>query len=267
MTGPSDPTAPHATAPTGTQSIERALRVLWTLAEAGELTLSSLAQCTGLTVGTTSRIARALTTAGLLHRNPATDGYHLGARTAVLGRAAERALGLDKALPTLQSVAAETSESVNLAVRDGHESVVLMRVESTLPLRFTQSVGARFPLYSTASGKAMLAFSPDADEYLMSLPDQLEPVAPGTLATRRQLAQQLDDIRHSGVAIDLEENVEGVRSIGAPVLDEDGHARAAVIVQAPALRMRSDRRQALTPVVRAAAEQVAHVLPPTLSRG
>lgn len=251
----------RSAAPTGTQSIERALRVMWVLAEEGDLGIGALAQRTDLTAGTASRIVKALTQAGLVRRNPANDHYHLGAGAAVLGRAAERSLGLDKALPTLESLGANTSESINLAVRAERESVVVMRVESTQPLRFTQQVGARFPLYSTASGKAMLAYSPYAREYLADLPEHLEPVAPGTIATRKQLMHQLDQIRDLGYSTDLEENVEGVRCIGAPVLGDDGAARAAVVVQAPALRMGRDRREDLAPHVIAAAAEVAHVLP------
>lgn len=246
--------------PSGTQSIERALRIMWALADEEELTIGALAQRTGLTAGTASRMAKALATAGMIRRNRATDGYHLGAGAAVLGRAAERALGMDKALPTLRALGEETSESVNLAVREANESVVVMRVESTQALRFTQHVGARFPLYSTASGKAILAFSHDPD-YLSSLPEQLPPVAAGTLATRKQLIQQLDEIRKDGFAVDMEENVEGVRCVGAPVLD-NGVARAAVVVQAPSLRMKRERRLDLAPRVLAAAAEVSHVLRP-----
>lgn len=247
--------------PTGTQAIDRALNMLWVLSEVGELSITALAQRTGLTLGTTSRIAKALATAGLIRRNPLTDAYHLGPGAAILGRAAEQALGLDKALPMLQRLGSQTAESVNLVVREGGESVVVMRVESTLPLRFTQEVGARFPLYSTASGKAMLAFTPALEDYLAELPEQLPPVAPGTLATRTQLRRQLEEIREAGFSIDMEENVEGVRCVGAPVLDDNGVARAAVVVQAPAIRMRRPRILELAGLVKVTAQEVGHVLP------
>ena len=253
--------ASSGAAPAGTQAVDRAMKILWTIADAGEVTLSSLAHTTGLTPGTTSRIAKALTAAGLIRRNPLTDAYHLGPGAVVLGRAAEQALGLDKALPMLRQLGRQTSESVNLVVRDGGESVVIMRVESPLPLRFTQAVGARFPLYSTASGKALLAFTPDAGSYLDTLPEQLPPVAPGTLATRTQLLRQLDEIRESGFSVDLEENVEGVRCVGAPILDANGVAQAAVVLQAPAIRLRRPRIREVSGLVIDTAREVQHVLP------
>lgn len=261
----SDSERPDAAAavaqPAGTQAVSRAVRVLWTLAEEGEVAIGALAEATGLTPGTAARIARALASSGLVRRNPLTDGYHLGPGAVLLGRAAEQVLGLEKALPMLQQLGELTSESVNLVVREGGESVVVMRVECTQPLRFTQSVGARFPLYSTASGKALLAFDPAAEEYLEDLPEQLPPVAPGTLATRSQLRHQLAEIRERGYSTDIEENVEGVRCLGAPVCDEQGVARAAVVVQTPAIRLRRARITDLAPVLVKTAQEIQAVLP------
>ncbi|WP_207948308.1 IclR family transcriptional regulator [Metallococcus carri] len=252
-----DPTTP----PTGTQAIERALGLLDLLALTEEMTVGELAAASGLSPATVSRMARALTAAGMTRRNPRTDAYHLGARAAVLGQAAQRALGLDKALPSLEALRERTQESVNLAVRELDESVVLLRAQSTLPLRFVQEVGARFPLYSTASGKVMLAFSSPEDGYVDRLPARLTPVTPGTLATRAELAAQLEQVRVRGFAIDMEENVEGVRCVGAPVFDEHQIARAAVVVQAPAVRMPPERLLELGPVVAGVAAEVRHVIP------
>ncbi|HWC21110.1 MAG TPA: IclR family transcriptional regulator [Flexivirga sp.] len=253
--------AKSVNAPTGTQAIERALSVLGVLADNGELSTGDLAQRTGLTAGTASRIAKALVAEGMLLRDPETDRYHLGPRAVVLGRSAERVLGLDKAMQPLQGLAESSHESVNLAARDGAESVVLARVQSTLPLRFVQHVGARFPLYSTASGKAMLAFGDATAAYLAELPTRLPPVGPGTLATRAQLERQLEQIRDRGYSIDIEENVEGVRCVGAPVLDGDGIARAAVVLQAPSVRMHKDRIDELGPAVATTAREVSRVIP------
>lgn len=253
--------------PSGTQSIQRALSLLVALSERDELTLTELAGHTGLTPGTTSRMAKALAAEGMIRRNPVTDAYHLGARTALLGQAAQRVLGLDKALPAMRELAKHTRESVNLSIREGDESVVLLRVQSTLPLRFEQTIGARFPLYSTASGKSILAFTRARQDYLDALPDRLEPVAPGTLATRHQLVQQLEEIQERGYAVDLEENVEGVRCVGAPVMGESGEAHAAIVLQAPAVRMRRDRIAELGPMVMATASEVSHAVPDDASLG
>ncbi len=255
----SDPSA--VLPPGGTQAIRRAIHVLRVLGDRGELSTSALAHETGLTVATASRMVKALVAEGMVRRNPVTEGYHLGARTALLGQAAHEVLGLEMALPVMRELRERTGESVNLAVRDDAESVVLLRVQSTLPLRFEQRVGARFPLYSTASGKAILAFATDADTYLRALPARLPRIAPGTIATSARLRRDLEQTRSRGYAIDQEENVEGVRCIGAPVLDDRGTPIAALVLQAPGVRMREPRIEQLGPVVAQVAGELAHVIP------
>jgi len=52
-----------------------------------------------------------------------------------------------------------------------------------------------------------------------------------------------------------------VRCVGAPILDADGQARAAVAVQAPAVRMPEKRLAQLGPVLVATATELARVVP------
>ncbi|UNS95233.1 IclR family transcriptional regulator [Streptomyces tubbatahanensis] len=248
--------------PAGTQAVGRALAVLRLFIEAeGDVQITEITQRLGLTPGTAHRVVGALAAEGFLVRNPATDGYYLGSTAILLGQAAQRTLGADRAMPLLKQLNAETNESVNLVVRDGDESVVVMRVQSTLPLRFEQHPGARFPLYSTASGKAMMSRAGDTEAYVRSLPARLPAVTPHTVSSPGQLTGELERTRARGYSIDNEENVEGVRCIGAPVLDAHGHAHAAVVVQVPAVRLPDTRVEELAPRLIEVAGQVAQVVP------
>lgn len=249
-------------APAGTQAIGRALAVLQVMADsAEELSIAQISARLGLANGTTSRIVRALQVEGFVARHPDSDTFYLGSGAILLGQAAQRGFGLDKALPLLEQLNADTCESVNLVVRDGGESVVMLRVQSTLPLRFEQHPGARFPLYSTASGKAILAFSPDADSYVKSLPPRLEQLTPHTLTTPAKLAAQLVQVRRRGYSVDDQENVDGVRCVGAPVLDSDRRAQAALVVQVPAVRMPTQRVKELGELVQRYAKTIAQFVP------
>ena len=248
--------------PAGTQSVGRAMAVLKLLAGSpDELSGTAIENSLKLSSGTANRLIRALMAEGLVARNPLTDGYYLGSGAVLLGQAAQRGFGIDKALPILERLNAETQESINLSIRQGSESVVMMRVQCTLPLRFEQHTGARFPLYSTASGKAILAFSPDADRYLAALPHGLVKVTPHSLSTPAELAAQLADIRVRGYSIDEQENIEGVRCVGAPVLDPNGHAQAALVIQAPTVRMPKSRLRTLGERIVRAAKEVSQFVP------
>lgn len=250
------------TPPAGAQAIGRALAMLkLAAAEGSEMSTAIIAAKMGLTQGTANRIIRALMAEGLLAQNPKTTNYYLGSATVLLGQAAQLGFGLDKAMPVLEQVNRVTGESVNLVVREWDESVVLMRVASTLPLRFEQRIGARFPLYATASGKAILAASADGEDYLGKLPKKLAAITPHTLKTPAELEQQLTKIRARGYSIDEEENVDGVRCVGAAVLDPSGAALAALVIQVPSVRMPPARVKELGQLAQQAAREVAKFVP------
>ncbi|WP_169252568.1 IclR family transcriptional regulator [Brevibacterium sp. 'Marine'] len=248
--------------PAGTQAVGRALNILKLLADTeADLPLSSIAEELGLSSGTVYRIARALLAEGLIAQNPWNDAYYLGSGAVLLGQAAQRSFGIDKMIPFLERLNEMTEESINLAIRDGAESVVMTRVQSTLPLRFVQRVGARFPLYATASGKVILAFSDNAGDYLDALPEALEPVTSRTLSTREDLRSEIRSTRTRGFSIDDQENVDGVRCVGAPVLDAKGQAQAAIVIQGPTVRMDDDRLHRLGADAVRAAQEVSRFLP------
>lgn len=248
--------------PAGTQAVRRATAVLdlFTTSE-GPLTVGMVAHGTGLSSGTASRIVGALAAEGYLQRTVAGESFHLGPKAVLMGQMAERFFGLDQAMPVLEGVHRACDESVNLTVRDGTESVVMLRWQSTLPLRFEQHPGARFPLYTTAAGKAMLAHAPDAEAYLDSLPETLPALTPTTLATPHDVRADVARTRERGYSLDEQENVEGVRCVGAPVLDPSGRAHAAVVIQAPTVRMGRTRRDELARLAVEAADEISRLLP------
>ena len=59
-----------------------------------------------------------------------SERYTLGRSAVLLGHAATRRLGLDRAKTVIEQVRDESGESVNLGVRDGREMVVVVSVES-----------------------------------------------------------------------------------------------------------------------------------------
>ncbi len=64
-----------------------------------------------------------------------------------------------------------------------------------------------------------------------------------------------------GYSIDAEENVEGVRCVGAPVVDPTGRAHAAVVIQVPTVRMTRERERELGQRAIQAAREVSRTVP------
>lgn len=246
----------------GTQSITRAFAVLNVFREApGDLGVVEVAERLGLTLSTAHRIARALVLEGYLAQEVGRERYRLGPQALLLGQAAQRALGMDLARPVLQDLAERTGESVNLGLLDGDHAVVIQRVESSQPLRFSMEVGARVELYATSMGKSLLAFNDALSAYIDGLSGDLVQLTAKTHPTVSSLKADLEQVMLRGWSIDDEESILGVRCVAAPVMDGSGQARAAVAIQAPAVRMPDERFAELGPQVREAAKELAGLLP------
>lgn len=200
----------------GTQAIRRALAVLRTFREAKtDLRLGQIANTLGLRPGTTHRIVRALVDEGYLAQDDETERCYLSRSAVLLGLAAQRTLGLSAALPLLERLGASTSESVNLGIPDGTHALVVLRVESPMPLRYDQPAGSRVPLHATAMGKALLAFGGDLDSYLDAVDGQLQKYTSHTITSVRKLRKEIEGTRSRGYSIDNEERIEGVRWVGS----------------------------------------------------
>lgn len=246
----------------GTQSITRAFAVLNAFREAsGDLGVVELAEQLGLTLSTAHRIARALVLEGYLAQEVDRERYRLGPQALLLGQAAQRALGMDLARPVLRQLAERTGESVNLGLLDGDHAVVIQRVDSNQPLRFSMEVGARIELHATSMGKSLLAFNDSLAAYVDSLDADLPRLTLKTHSTVDSLRADLAQIARQGWSTDDEESIAGVRCVAAPVLDGAGQARAAVAIQAPAVRMPDERFAELGPKVREAAQALTGLLP------
>lgn len=254
---------PAAAGSHGSQAIDRAFAVLnCFMGPDPQLGVTVIARRLDLNISTAHRIVRALVHAGYLDQNPKSGEYHLGRSAVLLGQHAQRAVGLEVALPILERLAETTGESVNLGIlsREGDTGIIALRVETRHHLRFEQPVGTRIGLSNSAMGKAMLAFHPDGVQALRQL-GRLPALTEHSITSQAELRGHLEEIRRHGFSLCEQESQMGVRCIGAPVLDPDGYAHAAIAVQIPAVRMAREKLPELAPLVMDAAKRVAARMP------
>ena len=133
--------------------------------------------------------------------------------------------------PLVAALSDRLGESAHLAVMSGGD--VLYIVEERAPRRpaLVTDVGVRLPAHLTASGRAMLAALPREQVRalypdLSAFPDRTG-VGP---RTPRELREVLREVRSRGYATENSEIADGMRSVGAAVLDAAGWPVAAVAV-------------------------------------
>jgi DNA-binding IclR family transcriptional regulator len=220
----------------GMQVITRAAAILGALAEpeGGGRSLAQLAAQTGLPKTTVHRICAALEQVGYVHTEAESGRRELGAsllRLAVVGR---RDL-VSLLEPSLERLSMDLNETVDLAVLDGGN--VLFVAQHPAPQRALMAiarVGAHFPAYTLASGKALLARL-SREEVLRRLPRRLEPTLGGRPRTREALLRELAEVRATGLAYEREEMRHGICAVAVAVTDVDGRS-ASIAVPMPAAR-------------------------------
>ena len=206
-------------------------------------------------------LLRTLTARGYLEQARAGE-YRLGAKVLELGTGSltQRELP-DVARPVLVELMRRTGESVFLGTlaSDGAGAVYIDKVESDQLIRYSAGLGARRPLHATAIGKAVLAFQPPErrEEILRSL--KLVRRTERTVATLPALRASLEEIRRSGVSINIGEFVPDASGIAAPIFDRDGRVVAACTIGGPTTRIRA-RLGRLAAEVKTAAHTISRLL-------
>lgn len=93
-------------------------------------------------------------------------------------------------------------------------------------------------LHCTSTGKVILAFLPEArvDEILTQ--HGLAERTTNTITDREELTEELLTVREQGYACNDEEEVEGLRAVGAPVIYRDGNVLGSLSVSGPTSRLK-----------------------------
>jgi DNA-binding IclR family transcriptional regulator len=221
-----------------------------------ELTLTEIAQRTGLPLSTAHRLVGELAAWGALER--ADDGrYRVGLRLWEVGALAPRGLGLrESAMPFLEDLYEVTRQNVQLAVLDGTEVVYVERISGRGAVNVITRVGGRLPLHATGVGLVLLAHAdPAFQEQVLAAP--LRRYTAMTMCRADDLRRALAEVRRTGVAVSDRQIEMVALSVAAPVRGQRGEVVAALSVVVPAEG--SDAR-AYVPVVRAAARGISRVL-------
>ncbi len=223
----------------------------------GDLTLTELSRRLQESPTVVFRLVRTLEEHGYVVRDPASKRYSLGLRIWEIGRKALGRLGLtDLGRPVLKWLTEVTGETSYLAVVRGTDTIYVDVVEGSEALRVYAEPGFRVPLYLTASGKAILAFS-GSDLARDVIRAGMKRLTPTTITSARALRARLDEIRRTGLSVNQGERRPDISAVAAPILDRTGECIAAIGVSGPSSRFTEERRERIADSVRKAAEELS----------
>jgi DNA-binding IclR family transcriptional regulator len=243
----------------GPRSLARLLGIFDILSMSAEgVSLAELSVTLGSPKSSLLNLLRPLVAEGFLIH--IAGHYRLGPSIFRLSASVMSAWNFPKMIrPFMEDLCQRTEESVMLGVLN-REAEVLTYVEvidSPHPVRYHIPAGTTRPLYASAAGRLLLAYTekPWRDAYLSSVQFKLKTAIP---VTRTSLTRELEKIRSEGLSISVDNYMAGLAAIAAPVFDGEGNCIAALNIAGPSERFRNDL-QNLKSIVRDVAARASGI--------
>ena len=212
--------------------LSKAVLILEALGEVGVAGVTQLSKRTGLAKTTVHRTARELHRVGLVE--PAGDAFRLAPKLFELGnRVPGRRSLRDTALPFLEHLAYATNQTIHLGVLEGTEVSYVERLVGGRPSDVPSAVAARLPLHCTATGKCLLAFGPADLTSTSRATTELLALTDHSITDRRVLNNELEMIRATGLASEMNEVADGFCSTAAPIRRSNGDLAGALSATGP----------------------------------
>lgn len=245
---------------TSVRSVERSLRILQAFSsDEVELNLSDLGRRLNLSPSTTHRLLTTLQRQGFIEQDESNGKYRLGLMLFKLGSLVQQGMNLRmQSVISLRRLMRRTSETSYLCVMDGDEALCIDRVEGDHQVRvLALDVGGRLPLNCGGAPRVLLAHMSDEQTEAFMKRRAFPRLTPHSLTQPDQIWQDIAQTREQGYTFSVEDVIEGVAAIGAPIRDHSRQVIGAISIAGILPHFDEDNRVTLIQFVREEAEAIS----------
>ncbi|MGL6278383.1 MAG: IclR family transcriptional regulator [Gaiella sp.] len=254
------------TAGRGTRNpIGRALRILSWMArrDDGPWGVREIAKGVEMNPSTVHRLLGLLEEEGLVRQVDPGGGYEVGVELLRLAWAAAGTHPVRSvAVPHMRVLVEASGETATLGLYDPvrQQTCVVAVVESDAPFRYVSQLHEWRDLHTGASGRAVMAFLPEAERRAIVERTRLAPATEHTITSADELEAVLAGVRAHGHAFSQEERRLGGVGIAAPVFGAGGQVVGEVGLSVPTQRFAPDDEPRLAALVRDCAARITDAL-------
>jgi IclR family KDG regulon transcriptional repressor len=226
------------------------------------LTVSEISKRLGYSQSKTYRLIRTFVKYGLIREDNGTARYSLGLNALRLGLLSQQQFNISViARPFMKELSLLTKETVLLTAVNGTKGIVLDRVESEEPIRYSLfQPGASIPLHAGASSTILMACLPEEEWDRIIEKEGLKRYFPQTITKPGQLKARLREIRRRGYAFSDQEVDKDVRAVAAPILNGLGDLVGGLSVAGPVYRINKKRVSSLGRLIVQYAQKISSEL-------
>jgi len=219
------------------------------LLAARPLTLVEIAQATQLPTSTAHRQLQLLEQLGRTYRDAA--GRHCAGVATVAPLPLDHPLNLLRrdATDVLRQLQTQFRATAVLTVFLGSQRLVIEAITGQHAIAPYIGTQAHSPLHCSVSGKLLLSLLEPAARDALLGPAPYAARTAAALTSRKALFSQLERIAKERLAVNLEENVEGISAQGVLVSTAAGHAIGALALTGPSAMFAAPQRAAMAPVL------------------
>lgn len=232
--------------------LSKAIRLV-DLVAAGTSRLGEIAAASEMSRSTTHRLLATLVEHSYLTFE---DGkYALGYRLLELGEMKRRSLNfLDTLRPILNRYAAQTKDTIHLAVLDGKDIVLLDRVFGDRQLRINSYPGLRNTAFMTAVGKVLIGNLPPKQ-----WPSFIKDIPPSYPLSTEQILADFKQAQRSNIAKDIDECNVGTCGVASSFQVND-RLRVACSINGATVYFGNNRLESLGEVAKSLAHDLKSAL-------
>lgn len=224
------------------------------------LTLTDISNRLDIPKSSAHAILQTMRRRGYLAWDPQTKAYSIGLRLVALAQAAPILRTIQgRARRYLERLSERLHETALLCAYEADGIVVVDKVESPTPVRYTVQVGERWPLHCTTVGKLYLASLTGDEARALLGRTGLERFTDQTPTSVEQVLAELVQVRRDGFAVNRAEIIDGVTGYGAPVYAAGGTLIGGLAVVGPSERV-APKADAIAEEIVAAARSLSDEL-------
>ncbi|MBD1383146.1 IclR family transcriptional regulator [Metabacillus arenae] len=212
-------------------AVDNAIDLLLLLSNKSERSIRELGEQLNVTKSTLHRTLQTLENRGFVKQDPISKKYSLGYKILELSVKLKSQNELrNLAFEDMEELRNVIGDTVQLAILDGEQILIIETVEGTKELRIFSKAGQTLPLTYGNFGKVFLAHVDvsKVKEYMKEQP--LKKYGSKSIVDEETYLKELENVKKSGISVSIDDPIDGAVSMAVPIFDKTGVVIASLSI-------------------------------------